>query len=85
MLRGQLINLFPGDEVVYHTGHLAYDRWIDPLSEESISHETWEYRKGLDNRANAVWELYEEGVLDLFQVRDTADPQNFIYVARRLP
>lgn len=55
----------PGDVLTYHSGHLVYDR---------------EHNKALDQDAEVLMELAEQGFVELRQVRY---PALCVYQARR--
>lgn len=68
----------PGWELVYHVGHLAFDR-------ETVYEETGRVRRyePQHSTGNAAYAAYEDGLVELFQKRISEN--RWHYIARRRP
>lgn len=72
----EIIMRRPGDRIVYHRGHLAYDRGQE---EQKRSDE----ERKVNETANIAWKLWQAGKVHLLQRRVAKDTWD--YIAERRP
>lgn len=67
-----ILNMKKGDRLVYHVGHLAYDRGPDRLGDRN------ETQNAVRETGNIAWKLMEQGKVALCQRRIATNLYEYI-------